>query len=164
VPFTIVVEDGTGKVGANAYESVADTATRIVNLGFTGFGSLTPDQQTSSVYRGTQRMETELSTALVTGRKVVADQGLAYPRHGSYIDDVIIDTDEVPELVKDCAALAAVEIGQELADGDVEAENPGVKRREASGSEVEYFAGGGSRMSTLSERDAIMSRLVTRPM
>jgi hypothetical protein len=163
--ITIVVEDGTGIEGANAWESVANTATRIADLGFTGFASLTSAQQTAAVYRGTQRLDGELATALVSGGKTERTQGLSYPRRNCYLDGIVIDTDEIPEVLLDAAAMAAVDVGAELAEGDPSPLPSGIKEESEGGATVEYAAesGNGSGLNATAERRLLVRRLTTRP-
>lgn len=162
--LTIVVEDGTGVTGANAYESVANTATRVADFGRTGFASLTADQQAAATYRGTLRLESALQNHRITGAKVSESQGLSYPRLNCYLDGELADSTKVPGLVLDLAALEADAVGREIADGDPDYVPPGAKRMKASGSEVEYFASGtGGGGAGDPEPAALLRRLVARP-
>lgn len=142
--LTITVEDGTGVSNANAYESVADTETRLDDLNLTTFGGLTADQKAAALFRGTQDVEQRIRPHL-TGKKTTEAQGLSYPRTMSYYKDRIAETDAIPlDLLMACAYAAAAE-AQRISDGDAERTRAGVKRSKVPGSEVEYFDSAASR-------------------
>lgn len=111
--MALVVENGSGLENANAYLSVADTLTRLTELGFEVFSSL-GSKQTAAVLRGTRRLDNVLASNL-KGFPADPNQALVYPRHCFQIRSKWYTTDTVPEDILTLAALYAEKQSYQLA-------------------------------------------------
>lgn len=163
--LTIIVEDGTSVANANAYESTADTATRLDDLGLTLFGTLLAANQAAALFRGTADIEQRVFPHL-TGRRSVSTQGLGYPRTMGYHGSIVLTSTAIPgDLILACAYSTAAE-AQRISDGDAARVDPGVKRaRSTLGAETEYFGSASARagLSLVDDRAASYVRaLISR--
>lgn len=76
--ITLVVEDGTGVVGANAYDDAATAETWLTDEGYTAFAA-TSANQVRLLTSATRAIEQQIVHS-VTGWPLREDQGLLYPR------------------------------------------------------------------------------------
>jgi hypothetical protein len=117
VGATFVVEDGSGKSDANSYCSVVDATTYNNNVNqSTTWENATTSEQENALIVGTQYLDIEYARRW-RGMKASSTQALAWPRAGGSDDDgYTIDSDVVPEKLKDaCAELALrVLLGDDL--------------------------------------------------
>lgn len=138
--ITIVKEDGTAVAGANAFETVAETSTRLTDRGFTAF-SLAGSSQAGALVRGTQAVMTILNGHM-TGRKTTTGQGLDVPRINWYVKGRTTLSTDIPEDLLLACAYKVEEVAARLAGA---AEKPdGVKRIKSDRVEVEFEEDGGA--------------------
>lgn len=102
----IVLEDGSGVVGANAYDDVATVATRLSDLGYGFFAAASPDNQAAYLVRGTASVDRSLKSA-AAGSPREYSQGLYYPRAYFYTTEGYVDTYVIPETVRLVSSLKA---------------------------------------------------------
>jgi len=164
VAITIILEDGTGVTSANAFESVANTATRIADLGLTAFAALTTAQQTAAVVRGTQRIDTRLVDG-ASGTPTKITQGLEAPRVGWYVDRETVDSDEIPAILLDLCAYAAEEVAKELDGTTVEVPAGVTEVQLAGGSRVKLDVATKSSSGSVSgtEAKSLLHRMMGVP-
>lgn len=84
--MSLIVEDGTGKVDAESYNSVAEIIAILTKTGeeaaFAALGSVTIQEQVAR--KATRKMDSELS---YRGEKKTAEQSLEWPRIGAVDND-----------------------------------------------------------------------------
>lgn len=98
--MALILEDGTGVVGANSYVSVSEAGQWFTD---TGRGSqwsvlLTPEKEAALV-NGTMYTE-QLYSLTFQGSRLSREQGLSWPRSGVYLDGEQIPEDEIPVELK----------------------------------------------------------------
>ena len=101
--MTLIVEDGTGIVGADSYASVADAQMR-AEL----FGWEFPEESEEAeqvLRRGALYLEQYRSR--YQGVKLTPTQGLQFPREGVYIDNVLQEPAPIPQLLIDAQIRSA---------------------------------------------------------
>lgn len=134
--MALIVEDGSGKVDAESYISVADADTRRSNLG----GDATWTAATTASKEAKLRAATEYMEQAFRqrwqGNKHTVDQALSWPRNSVVVDGyVVIDSDVVPTEIKNaCADLALKALSAEL-NADL---TRGVVRKKIGPLETEY--------------------------
>lgn len=104
--MSLTVEDGTGLSNAESYISAADAGTYHSNRGNTTWASLS-----DAVKEQCLRKATDYMVAMYRGQwqgdRISSDQSLDFPRSGVVVDNVDIDSDSVPDKIKNaCAELA----------------------------------------------------------
>lgn len=107
--MALVVEDGTGKVDAESYVSVADCKSYLDARGRTAWGQLTLAAQEASLRNATDYLDAKYGLR-VNGWKFNPDvQALIFPREGIVIDRVYLDPAPLPpQLIKACCEAASV--------------------------------------------------------
>lgn len=135
--MTLVVEDGTGMIDAEAYVSVADADARHSALGNTAWTG-TEAVKEAAIRRATQFMEQRYRSNW-RGTKLTREQALSWPRYGAVVDGWCLVSNEVPDTIANaCADLALKALAEDL--------NPDLERaviREKVGPlETEYSAFG----------------------
>jgi hypothetical protein len=108
--MTIIVEDGTIVTGANSYVSEAELTAYATARGLT----LSTDGE-QLLIRGMDYIEAQS----YKGTKFTKDQPLQWPRAGVYVDDYLVDADEIPTELKNglMESALAIDNGQDpLAD------------------------------------------------
>lgn len=103
----LLLEDGTGITGANAYEDETDTATRLTDLVYAAFDAIVAaDTQKAFVFRATRTVD-RMIKALAEDNQVFnwdtglsQGQGLFYPRREA-------DSPRIPEDIKLASAYQA---------------------------------------------------------
>lgn len=98
---TIVVEDGTQVSGANSYITEAELTTYATDRGITITGN--NDELIIQAMDYIESLEYK-------GYKLTETQALVWPRGGVLVDGYYIDTDEIPQLLKDGQAEACLAI------------------------------------------------------
>lgn len=98
---TIVVEDGTGKTDANSYVSEAELSTYATDRGVTISGAASVLLIQAMDYIEQQPFQ---------GEKHTETQALQWPRAWVVIDGFAVNSDEIPQLLKDCVCEAAIAI------------------------------------------------------
>ncbi len=79
--LTLIIETGEGVVDANAFETLADTKVRLIDLGYTDFSGLSDTvKETACIFQGTRTIDSSLSGRM-KGSPLKSDQGLYYPRN-----------------------------------------------------------------------------------
>lgn len=103
--MALTVEDGTGLLGADAYESAEDTAARLTALGVFRFAQRGPASREGIIRQETQETDAFLSQ-WVSGDLRIDRQGLLFPRGDAFRrDDREIETGELPRELLDGIAL-----------------------------------------------------------
>jgi len=133
--MTLIVEDGTGKAGAEAYISVADASTYFTNRGNTAWGSISTEALQEAYLRQATDYMTQIYRDRWEGVRFTQDQALDWPRSGATRDSWSVPIDEVPvEVQNACAELALKASSGELAPDLTQ----GVIREKVDVIEVEY--------------------------
>lgn len=123
----IIVEDGTIVAGANSYVSEADLTAFAAARGIT----LTSDED-DLLYQAMDYIEAKL----YIGYKLTRDQALQWPRGDVKIDGYYIDSDTIPQELKNGLMQTAIAIDQ---SNDPLQDLPRSTKREKVGDiEVEY--------------------------
>ena len=139
--MALVVEDGTGKSTAEAYDSIANAAAYLLEVGSSTFNALATDAlKEEAARRATRYMEARWRTRW-KGNKTLETQALAWPRYNVTDEDgFTVDSDSVPLAVREAFAEAceiASTSGEDL-EPDV---TPPVKVARIDVLEVEFFPG-----------------------
>lgn len=101
--MTLIIEDGTGIVGAESYISVADAQSRAALF---GWDFPTDETEAEQVLRqGALYLEQYRNR--YQGYKLKATQGLQFPRVGVYIDGVLQEPSPIPQLLIDAQIRSA---------------------------------------------------------
>lgn len=120
----------TVTVGTDSYVTEAELTAYATERGIT----LTADESVLLI-----KAMDYLESLSYKGMRLAASQVLSWPRDGVYVDNYELDSDEVPDLIKDAQMAIAISI-----DGGVDPLSdvaPGVKRRRADVVEIEYQDG-----------------------
>jgi hypothetical protein len=137
--MALTVEDGTGLTNAESYLSVADTDTYLANHGNpTVWSSASTAQKEESLRLATQYLDAQYG-ARWKGRRSNEDQRLNWPREGVVdADAYVIDTDEMPQALKDaCAEMAYRHRNGEPMLADLESSDRSIKRERVKAGPVE---------------------------
>jgi len=132
---TIIVEDGTIVANATSYVSVADVESYISERALTTITTADIDEL---IIRSMDYIE-ELKFKGVKGTK---DQSLVWPRFGVIVDGYLVDSDEIPQLLKDAVSECVIAINDSkspLADIERTKQSVGVGSGAVS---VTYTPGG----------------------
>jgi hypothetical protein len=130
----LIVEDGTGLANADSYISVADTDTRMSNLGLTTWATLQTAEKEAALRRATQYMEQAFRENW-NGYRLHKTQALSWPRWNVMVDGYPVDTTSVPVTV----ANACADLAFKAAAGDLNADlTRGVVRKKVGPIETEY--------------------------
>lgn len=102
----IIVENGTVVTGANSYVTEAELATYAADRGITISGT--------EAILIIQAMDYVENLEFI-GIKTEEDQPLQWPRYNAVVDDYLIDSNEIPQLLKDgqMEACLAIDAGQD---------------------------------------------------
>lgn len=112
--MALVVEDGTGLAGAEAFVSVADADTRHSNFGNTAWASASTEEREQALRKATAYME-QAYRSKWKGTKLLRAQALSWPRYGATVDGYTIDSTLVPdEVANACADLALRALSDDL--------------------------------------------------
>lgn len=143
---TFVVEDGTGKTDANSYISVADADQYNENhQADTDWSGATQAEKEKALRLATQYLDAEYGNDWI-GVRANEDQALDFPRADMIDrDGVDIDSDSVPQAIKDATVEAAI-----LSNGGTDLipnlDSPGTIKRiknkvDVLEEEIEYVGG-----------------------
>jgi hypothetical protein len=115
--MALIVEDGTGKTDADAYEDIAFVTAWIDAYGdSTAWAALAVDAQEDAIRTATRHLDLTY-LELWKGRRRTRDQSLAWPRMNvTDEDDYVVDDDVVPIQVQNAMAYLAERVGVQ---GDV---------------------------------------------
>jgi len=144
----IIVETGAGLTNSNSYISEADFETYASDRGIT----LTNDSNVLLI----QAMD-YIEQQPFKGYKGTDEQALQWPRGNVSIDGYYVDTDEIPQLLKD--ALCEQAIGVDGGNNPLSVEERATKMEKVGDIEVEYMDG--ARNSTyLKAAESKLSKLL----
>ncbi|MFH1321016.1 MAG: DnaT-like ssDNA-binding protein [Bacteroidota bacterium] len=133
---SLVVEDGSGVVGANTYISEVDCDTYCEDRGLTAWASLTSDQKVAAIFRAMEYIE----SLQYKGQKSDTDHSLKWPRVYVFTEDsYLLDSDEIPEDLRKAVARGAYEESQSAGClASTLARSSFTKREKVGQIEVEY--------------------------
>lgn len=144
--MALILEDGTGVVGANTYitveEARAYTAARGVILP-TEDAEVEPMLVNAADY-------TELFSDKYKGKRNTSTQGLSWPRTGVILDETAFPDDKIPTRLKSAQAQGVLDI----ANGATLSPNItgyAIRKMKADVVEIEYAAGGSVNQSSTPE-------------
>lgn len=126
--MAIIVEDGTGKADANSYISEAELTTYATDRGITITGT-----NSALLYQAMDYVEQQL----FIGDKLTKAQALQWPRYNAFIDGYAVPTNEVPQLLKDAVAEAALAV--DAGNNPLSPIERAVKREKLDSLEIEYM-------------------------
>lgn len=165
--MALEIEDGTGKSNAESYLSETDADTYHTNHGDSSdWSGATTAEKEEALRMGTQYLDLVYMTRW-KGQRANDDQALAWPRYYVYDqDDIAIDSDEIPQKLKDACAEAALrhitEIDGLLPDidepGTIESETVGVGQGAVKES-IKYM-GGKSQIKKFRKIDLLLAGLI----
>jgi hypothetical protein len=114
--MALIVEDGTGKSNSESFISVADASTYFTARAVTAWAALATDAiREAALRKATEYMTAEYRNRWQGQRTTATVQALCWPRVGVVIENVTIDSDEVPEIIK----RATAELAIRAASGDL---------------------------------------------
>lgn len=143
---TFIVENGSVVLGANAYITVAEADQYHENHDdpSSWSGAITSDKE-EAIRQATQYLDAFYHVRW-KGRRIDDDQDLDWPRFNVHDrDNFIIDSDEIPQKLKDaCAVMALRSLGS--VDLLPDLDNPGTEKRRRIKvgpveKDIEYFDG-----------------------
>lgn len=134
--MALIIEDGTGRVDAESYISVAGADTRLAALGLTNWEDLTTPEKEQALRRATVHM-VQAYRSRWKGARMTRDQALDWPRYGACVDGWEVPTTIVPaQVAQACADLAFKAAAGDLAP-DIER---AIIREKVGPLETEYSA------------------------
>lgn len=140
--MTLIVEDGSGKVDAESYLSVADAATRLARLGYTAFSSLSTDAEKEACLRFSTEDLDRSFYSNIRGCAANESQSLAFPRSGVYLEREYSEL-SVPEYVLATCAIGAENNANDMSASSFSNLPAGLKRVTlADGVDMELHKGG----------------------
>jgi hypothetical protein len=132
---TIIVEDGTGVTGAEAYISVSDADAYFVARSNTAWAALDTPTKESCLRKGCDYLE---GIYKWKGMRATSTQTLSWPRQCVVVDGVSVSSDAVPVAV----SRANAELALRASAGELAADESTQVTRETVGPiTVEYQAG-----------------------
>lgn len=103
--MAIVIEDGTGVEGAEAYDATSVVAAWLVLRGLTAFSALGSDDREVKLRVATEYAEDYVRGHL-GGYPTTTTQGLQFPRSGCYLrDGRMLENDDIPRELKEAIRL-----------------------------------------------------------
>jgi len=137
----LTVEDGTVVAGAEAYDTIANVSTYAGKIGDATWDALATDAlREEAARRATRYMEAKWRLRW-KGNKTVETQVLSWPRYNvTDEDEFVVDSDIVPQGVKEAFAEACILAGDTSVDLQPDVAKL-TKRVQAGSVEVEYFPG-----------------------
>jgi hypothetical protein len=125
--MTIIVEDGTIVANANSYVSEADLTTFATARGIT----LTADTEQLLI-----KSMDYVEALNYKGIKQTRDQSLVWPRYGVYVDGYYLESNTIPQELKDGQMQCAIAIDQ--GNDPLQDIEKNVKREKVGNLEIEY--------------------------
>ena len=104
----LVVEDGTGVSGANTYITVDDFLTYIDNRGLSYSAGSDHDDIAANLIKATDYIEGKRKR--FQGDKTAAANALQFPRTDCYVDGTALESDEIPNILKNAQAQIAYDL------------------------------------------------------
>lgn len=152
----LIIEDGTGVIGAQSYATVAEAQSYAEAR---GINSLSNDDSAEQwLIRASDYMETFTDFQGVT---TYTDQVLKFPRNGLYINDVYVDKVTIAPLVKKCQIEIALMFaaGVDLLSASLNVGESQVKNEKVGPIEQEYFESSSFNVATTPAVDAYLNQL-----
>lgn len=134
--MALTVEDGTIVANANSYVSDSDYTTYATARGYT-VGSTTSERE-QEILKAMDYIESHRDE--FKGLKATGTQSLQWPRYNVWIDSYQIDSNSIPDELKNAVMEAAVLTRSTSLVPSGSFQN--VQRQKLEGLEVEYFNGG----------------------
>lgn len=97
---TLIQEDGSKPSGANTYLTLAEYETYIDERGLTDATS--DDAKTGRIIQSMDYLESK--NPRYQGKKATREQSLVWPRYGVYVKGYSVNTDVIPQNLKDAQA------------------------------------------------------------
>lgn len=97
--MALIVEDGTGKVDAESFATIAEADTRLAGLGLTNWGLLTEPEKEQALRRAAQFMEQRWRLRW-KGVRYSGSQALSWPRANVIAEGYLYPFDAVPTAVR----------------------------------------------------------------
>lgn len=113
--MSLIMEDGTGVAGANAYISVADADAHHATRGITLWATLSTAEKEQAIIRGADYIEGVYGSRF-KGLRVAFDQAMSWPRNGVQLDCYLYPSNEVPNAI----VKANAEIAFRAASGELQ--------------------------------------------
>lgn len=133
----ITVETGAIVAGAESYVSASDCDTYHLNRGNTAWTG-TDAVKEAALRKAVAYLDGHYCNRFKGLKYEPLDQSLQWPRLGVMIDGFMLDTDVIPQRLKDAQCeLALIALSAELAPNV----SAGIKREKVDVLETEYFAG-----------------------
>lgn len=154
--MTLIVEDGSEVAGANTYISDDDYTTYAAARGLV-VGIDAPAREVELI----KAMDyIESHRRQFKGLKITDTQPLQWPRVAVWVDSFPVDSDEIPQELKNAQAEAAAAISASI-DPLRNEDTQNIKREKVEGAvEVEYFEGGSWTSPRLDRADAQLRPLL----
>lgn len=147
--MTIVIENGTEVTGANSYATEAELAAYAAARGV----SITADTEQLLI-----RAMDYIEAQSFAGIKSSSTQPLQWPRYDVVLDCYLINSDAIPQLLKDAQMEAALAID---AGEDPLANIPRTKKRASVGSISVEYTDGAAATTIVRKITAKLSKLLT---
>ncbi len=144
--MAIIVEDGSIVVGANSYVSEAELTTYASTRGIT----ITAGDREKWLTLAMDYLE----SLNFIGTQFTIDQALQWPRIGAVIDGWLVDSDEIPNELRNVQLHLATNISQGV--DPTSNISRAVKRRKVGDLEIEYMDGAAS--TTLDRKLSLLLR------
>lgn len=107
--MALIVEDGSIVANANSYISLADARTYLATLGYSlSADDVTAEQELVRAYDYVNSFEGSYQ-----GYRVDSAQTGSFPRYDVYLNNFLVDSNEIPETLKQAQCLAAKEESSE---------------------------------------------------
>ena len=130
--MALIVETGACISGANSYVSLAEAQQYLTDRGIT----LTPGLEEGHVLRGADYVNT-FGERFKGTRLIKPPSTMQWPRFGVLLDDIWLDTDVIPDQIKDAQIETAIEIANNRnPHATISARD--VKKQKIADLEIEY--------------------------
>lgn len=138
--MALIVEDGTGKIDAESFASVAEADTRLAALGMTIWTDLSPTEKEQALRRATNYIEHQFYSYWL-GYRYTAAQALGWPRGDVVVNDFTVLHTVLPVAVRNATIDLALKAAAGDLNPDVGGEYP-VKKKKIGPIEKEYDTSG----------------------
>jgi hypothetical protein len=128
--MALVIEDGTGVVGANTYASSSD---------LTAYAALTDTAITGTNEVLLHSAKRYIETLRFIGRKASSTNEMQWPRVGAMIDGFYLESTEIPQLLIDLQCEVALSIDAGI--DPLATKSRATKKEKVGDIEVEYMDG-----------------------
>lgn len=155
--MALTIEDGTNVTGANSYITVAEARAYAALYGVT-FSATDADVEVLA-HKAIRYIESKRGR--FQGCKTYETQALQFPRTNVILDGYAVDSDEIPDELKQAQyeLMAEINAGEEL-DATISAGQGNVIKERIEGAlEVQYDTGSSSKTPTFTRADALLKPL-----